>query len=314
MLSSKRWALPRACQGNGGAIQNVYLANRPHSRPSIPPDLQSSRLAKLYTVPQKLPRIDLILSNMGVDKWTADQDDSVFRLRTEFDKLTWKEFAKIYKDRSRGPARTPQSLCKRFKRVTEKNHQRAERGRNVTSHNISSDRGPYRTVESEWSVLRERLLPNPAAESSCTIGNGGPEHVIANAHGFRTNRHRPHDIWWTDCARPVSFDHRVQKHHPSNFCRLYHTFPISAFRRNAEIHPGRNLPLKMISRSNPDTTPFSPWNSCTSLGISTPPMLPSVCGATVPDSAFRIAMNASTPAVIAPGRLARQSGGTKCGI
>ncbi|KAF7505071.1 hypothetical protein GJ744_001290 [Endocarpon pusillum] len=237
---------------------------------------------------------------MGVERWTANQDDSLLRLRTEFDKLTWREFAEIYKDRSRGPARTPQSLCKRFKRVSKKNHQHAERERKMTSQTTFSNPGPYGPVKSEWSMLQEGRLPKPAVEPLSTMSKDGQEHVTASAHGCRTARHKPQGTWWTGLAWPVSFDHRVQKKHSSNLCHLSHSYAVSAPRQSAEVHLRRIPPLEMHSRSNLDTTPFSPWSSCTSFTMSTAPMPSPVHGA-------------SAPAVRALRRLAQPYGGTECG-
>jgi hypothetical protein len=174
--------------------------------------------------------------DMGKARWSKKQEEDLYTKRTRFDSLTWKEFGQLYRDQVWGPARTPQALCRRFRKIAE--HRRRQKEPEEQEEEMNppntafSDSGPdtLETIDSDWSLLREGLLPYLGAEFAAEITDGGPKHLSPEPCTFSIadNAAQAH----TQGPRPL-------RHHSERFGRPYRTIPISALDLNAESTHGK---------------------------------------------------------------------------
>jgi hypothetical protein len=171
---------------------------------------------------------------MGKRRWTDKQEDDLYTMRMEFEKLNWRDFMQLYEQQGRGLPRTAKALCKRFNRVAENRRcRRVPQGKEMAPQIAASSPDSFGTAESEWSLLRESWLPNPEAESAA---KAAAEQTKTGSCDFLTAADKPQDHWWRDATGSQMLGHRIFQHYPERFGRIHDPdqCPEFHFRRCSE--------------------------------------------------------------------------------
>lgn len=157
---------------------------------------------------------------MGSRRWTDEQEDNLYAMRMGFEKLSWREFTRVYQKQGRGLARTAQALCKRFKRVAEKRRRQTSRERETTAQIVESCPDSREAAGMEWSLLREQLLAKARAISATRISSSDIQPAIADNDALGTVQNQIDG-------------HAILPSNQERFYRWHNTIPIGALDYNA---------------------------------------------------------------------------------